>query len=183
MKATPEQIATQQQALLAMNKHDFARLSLGMFATVVRRRIRSSSATAAKPSRPTARPTCRRQGRGRVRREAVRRPEDAPAADAELDGQGAAADDDGLRHAAGRPARARRDDGVTAAVSSRASHVGSRRSRRCARRWKQRMKEAEAKPQDGRVPDVLRRLQDGCRRREAADAHPADDRRQSRPKR
>ena len=32
MKATPEQIATQQQALLAMNKREFARLSLGMFA-------------------------------------------------------------------------------------------------------------------------------------------------------
>jgi hypothetical protein len=33
MQATPEQVATQRQALLASNKRDFARLTLGMFAT------------------------------------------------------------------------------------------------------------------------------------------------------
>jgi hypothetical protein len=33
MQATPEQVATQRQSLLASNKRDFARLTLGMFAT------------------------------------------------------------------------------------------------------------------------------------------------------
>ena len=110
--------------MLAASKQDFARLTLGMFASSfpaypLDDDVRRAGRVARRQGRRH-----RGQGRGRLRGPALHRHQDAPAADAQLDGQGA---DDASRARCGGPGGGGHDH-------HRRRPDGRRRRRRAARR-------------------------------------------------
>ena len=91
-RRTPEQLETQRKRQpAAANRREFARLALGMFGTTTSAFPVEFTYVGQAEAADGKADVLDVRGAGRIRREVLRRREDASAADAELDGQGAAA--------------------------------------------------------------------------------------------